>query len=247
MVTSWNWIKCLKMLIIPAIDLWEGKVVRLTKGDPSKVTCYSTDPLDTACRWKEEGAKLIHVVDLSAALERGDNLKYIQAIVRESGIDIEVGGGIHSLDKARMLIDAGVKRIIIGTRALEEDFISVLVKEFGEDKICIGVDAKDGSVSVSGWQKNANVSYLDFLGTLQARGIKWVIFTDISRDGTLSGIDTNNLKPLQKFEKLNMILSGGITSMEDITVIKKDFGFFKGVIIGKALYENRISFKEASL
>ena len=242
------------MLVIPAIDLWEGKVVRLLKGNPAESTVYSDNPLQIAKEWKAKGAELIHLVDLSAALGQEDNLKIISKIIKDVDVKIEVGGGIRDIGKAKQLISLGAQRIIVGTKSLEDKFLKDLIRAVGLERIAISVDTIDSKVAVKGWQEKTSFEALDFIKSLIEKGIKWIIYTDISRDGTLEGL---NLEPVKKFlafstpakgwlnlgrrgRGTNIIISGGVSSSEDITNIKKEIPFIWGVIVGKALYEGRI-------
>jgi len=232
------------MIIIPAVDLWEGKVVRLFKGDPSRSTVYSDDPVGTAKKWKEQGAKFLHIVDLSAALGKKDNLEVIERIIKESGAEIEVGGGIRDKEKAQKLISLGAKRIIIGTKGLDKDFLKDLLNSLGPDKVAVSVDAAGEEVAVKGWKEKSDIKALDFIKSLQDEGLKFLIYTDISRDGTLEGVDLSRVKELAKFKDLNITFGGGVSYPEDIIKIKKEAPFLWGLIIGKALYEGNISLKK---
>lgn len=233
------------MLIIPAIDLYQGNVVRLIKGDPAQSKVYSNNPLEMAKKWEDEGAKLLHVVDLSAALGQGDNFEIIKTFLRELKVKIEIGGGIRSLEKAKELVDLGAQRVIIGTKGLDEDFLNRLTKEIDSEKIAVGVDVIDSLMAVEGWKKKTDFSGLDFIAYLQLKMIKWIIYTDISRDGTLEGLDCKETKKLKLFEGMNIILAGGVASLDDLKLVEKNFPFIWGVIVGKALYEGRIKLSEA--
>ena len=231
--------------MIPAIDLYQGKVVRFLRGDPSHSKVYSQDPLAIACRWQDEGASILHVVDLSAALGEEDNLSIIAKIIKDTDVKIQVGGGIRDLAKAQDLISLGAERIVIGTKSLDDSFLGDLLSSLGPQKIAVGVDAVDSFVAIEGWQKKTKVKGSDFIAHLADKGIKWVIYTDISRDGTLGGPNMEALKQLGSFSQINFIASGGISSLNDLERIKQELPFIKGVIIGKALYENSFTLKEA--
>ncbi|MDD3296025.1 MAG: 1-(5-phosphoribosyl)-5-[(5-phosphoribosylamino)methylideneamino]imidazole-4-carboxamide isomerase [Candidatus Omnitrophica bacterium] len=228
------------MLVIPAIDLYQQKVVRLVRGRPQEPTVYSDDPVAVAEKWQAQGAKLLHVVDLSAAFGEGDNREIIKDICRKVNIDVQVGGGIRDVCVAEEILSLGAKRAIIGTKALDEDFLNELLKEFGKEKIAIGIDVLDSCLAVEGWKTKTDFNALDFVAYLELKGVRWIIYTDISRDGTLLGVNCENLATLDTFKKMNIILSGGIASIEDFKVIKQKCPFFWGVITGKALYEGRI-------
>ena len=233
------------MLIIPAIDLYDGKVVRLTRGDPARSTVYSDDPIAIANKWKSEGAQFIHLVDLSAAFGKGDNLAIIEKILREVDVKFEIGGGIRDKKKAKKLIELGAERIIIGTKGVDEEFLTGLIEAVGSDKLAVGVDVLNSRVAVAGWQEVSDWKALDFITHLKNKGIKWVIYTDISRDGMLSGPNLEEAKQFSRFSSLNFILSGGVSCLEDIKQISKELTFIKGIIVGKALYEGNFSLSEA--
>jgi len=233
------------MLIIPAIDLYQKKVVRLRKGDLAHSTVYSTDPVAMARQWESQGAELLHVVDLSSAFNEGDNISIISEIAKAVGITIEVGGGIRDIAKAEKLMSAGVSRVIIGTKALDEGFLDTLMAAIGPEHIALGVDALDGCLAVEGWKRQTNHRALDFIAFWQKRGIRWVIYTDISRDGTLEGLDFSQVESLASFKEMNIIASGGVGCLEDIKNLKQKAPFLYGVIAGKALYERKFTLKEA--
>lgn len=235
------------MLVIPAIDLWEGKVVRLLKGNPADSTVYSDNPLQVAKEWKEKGAKLLHIVDLSAALGQEDNLKIIAKILEEVDIKVEVGGGIRDIKKAKKLVSLGAERVIVGTKSLEDKFLKDLIRAVGLEKIVVSVDTIDSRVAIKGWQEKTSFEALDFMKSLIKKRIKWIIYTDISRDGTLEGL---NLEPIKEFSSFsaegggaNIIVSGGVSTLDDIKRIRQETPFIWGVIVGKALYEKRVDFE----
>lgn len=233
------------MLVIPAIDLYRGGVVRFLRGDPSSSKVYSNDPLEVARRWSQEGAKVLHLVDLSAALGQSDNLEIIAKIIKEVDCKIEVGGGIRDLAKAQDLISLGAERIVIGTKSLDDNFLKEVLVSLGREKVAVGVDAIDSYVAIEGWQKKTKVKSSEFIEGLQAKGVKWVIYTDISRDGTLEGPNITALHQLVSFSGINFIASGGVASLEDIKKLQKEVPFLKAVIVGKALYEGNIELTEA--
>jgi len=187
----------------------------------------------------------LHLVDLSAALGKKDNLEVIKTIIAEKIIKVEIGGGIRSIDKACELIDVGAERVIIGTKSLDDNFLKNIINSLGSDKVAIGVDVLDSTVAVQGWQRKTTLKGVDFIKYLQDKGIKWVIYTDIGRDGTLSGVDVGGLSDFSQFKGMNFIVSGGVASLEDVKRIKEEAPFVWGVIIGKALYENKVDLKEA--
>lgn len=233
------------MVIIPAIDLLSGNVVRLTRGDPTRSKIYSHDPLEMAKRFSAQGAQFLHIVDLSAAFGEADSIRHIKDIVAQVKIKVEVGGGIRTLERARELLALGVERIIIGTRALDGSFLKSLLAEFGPDKIVVGVDSKDSLVATHGWQKTSKLRDIDFIKTLQSEGVRWIIHTDISRDGMLSGPNITAFEQFCELPGMRFILSGGVTNIDDLRTIAQELPFVYGVIVGKALYEGTLDFSAA--
>ncbi|MBN2483763.1 MAG: 1-(5-phosphoribosyl)-5-[(5-phosphoribosylamino)methylideneamino] imidazole-4-carboxamide isomerase [Candidatus Omnitrophica bacterium] len=231
------------MLIIPAIDLYNGKVVRLYQGKKESCIVYSDDPLGMAEKLRDEGASLIHIVDLNASFGDGENEKVIHTIAN-AGIPLETGGGIRTFEKAERLIDLGVKRVIIGTQATDEAFLDSLLAGFKE-KVAVSVDVLDGIFRTKGWQEASTVSFLEFVRYLAGKGVNTVIYTDIAKDGTLAGPSIEEVKKLKTITGPEYILSGGIGSMEDLALVRKEAPFVYGVIIGKAFYEGKINIKKA--
>ena len=234
------------MLIIPAIDLKDGRVVRYTKGRLNKKV-YSSDPVSVALDWQEQGAKFLHLVDLDGAFSGTQkNLKVIKKIIKKINIPVEAGGGIRDLSAIKKVIDCGVKRVILGTRAIEDvDFLSRSIEKFGQ-KIALGLDASGQKLGLRGWRKTAKISLKDYLKSLENLNLKTIIYTDISRDGTLSGINLPEIKKVLRSSGIDFIISGGVSSLADIKKLASlDCLNLKGVIVGKALYEKRFSLKEA--
>jgi cyclase len=227
------------MLIIPAIDIIGGKCVRLSQGDYSKVKNYNCDPVEVAKKFKEQGIKLIHVIDLDGAKEgKLKNFKKIVEIAKKTGINIQNGGGIRTFDDAEKILNSGVKRIILGTSALENpELVKKLIFTFGSDRIVVSLDAKDGIVMINGWMKNCNLTLEKALKRLKSTGLKILIFTDIKQDGMLKGINQETIKKVLN-KGFKVIIAGGVTSMEDVKQLEK-LGAY-GCIIGKALYEGKI-------
>lgn len=235
------------MLIIPAIDLKDQKVVRYTKGRLNKKV-YSDDPVSTALEWQRQGARFLHLVDLDGAMTgRQKNIRVIRDIIKAIKIPVEVGGGIRGLEAARKTLDRGAKRVILGTRAIEDpDFLKKAITRFGRDKIILGLDTRGEKIGLQGWKKSSKISFPAFLGNLEQTGLKTVIYTDISRDGTLRGIDLRNVNKILKASPFRTIISGGVSSLADIKKLRRlKNPNLEGVIIGKALYENRFTLKEA--
>ena len=232
------------MNIIPAIDLIGGKAVRLVKGDYNKVTVYSDDPAAVAKSFEKAGAKYLHVVDLDGAKDGTTaNFETIKEIISKTSLSVEVGGGIRSLERVKKYIDVGVDRVIIGTAAVTDpDFLKEAVRLYGE-KIVVGVDIKDGFVAIKGWLEVSALSCNDFCKKLQTLGVKTVICTDISKDGMMSGTNRELYRELYDKFDLNIIASGGVSSMEDVAVLS-NMGLF-GAIVGKAIYTGAIDLSDA--
>lgn len=232
------------MIIIPAIDIIDGKVVRLVEGDYNQKTIYNDDPVKIAKEFKGCGAELIHIVDLDGAKSgNAKNKDVVKEIKKNVDIKIEFGGGIRSNEIAQELIALGVDRLIIGTKAVEDlNFVKSLIGKY-ENKIVIGIDARDGIVKTDGWLKGDEIKVIEFVEDLKKIGVLEIIYTDISKDGKLSGVNILETKNIKDVSKMNVIASGGVKDMLDIIKIK-DSGI-DGVIIGKALYEKRIDLREA--
>jgi len=235
------------MLIIPAIDIRNGRVVRLIQGDFEQETVYDDDPVGVARKWESEGAELIHIVDLDGAREgRPENLKLVEDIAREISIPVELGGGVRNLRTIESILDKGIERVILGTEAVESpEIIKKACREFGE-RIVVGIDAKDGLVVVRGWVSSTSRKAIDLAEEMEGAGVRTIIFTDIKRDGMLSGPNLESLREMLKAITIPLIASGGISSLEDINSIKS-LGDEKlqGVIVGKALYDGRVNLREA--
>lgn len=231
------------MKIIPAIDLMKGQVVRLYKGDPSQKTVYSDNPVAVAKKWQEEGADMLHLVDLDATLGLGSNHEVIKKILAETSIPVEVAGGLR--DESLILDTAKVSsRIVIGTLAFNDrEVLKKLFLSLGPEKIVISVDHKDGEIVIHGWQSRTGIGLLDAIKDFLGMGFTEFLLTNVSRDGTLQGPDLEFLEQACSLEKANVIASGGISNLNDVKDIKGKNAF--GVILGKALYENRITIGDA--
>lgn len=235
------------MLIFPAIDLYSGKAVRLYKGDYEKMTVYSDQPLSVARDFKDKGAKWVHLVDLEGAkLGTTPNIEVVRAIAEGTDLLCEIGGGIRSMDTVERYFEAGVDRVILGTAAVtDESFLRSAVEKFG-DKIAVGVDIKDGMVAIKGWIEKSQLEAFDFCERLQKIGVKTVICTDISKDGAMKGANHALYKALSEKFDMNIVASGGVSSMEDVRALA-DLNLY-GAIIGKAYYTGDIDlFKAISL
>lgn len=232
------------MNLYPAIDLHDGKCVRLYKGDYNAVTEYG-DPVSMAKKWEACGAKLIHLVDLDGALVGNEkNLDVVKKIISAINIDVELGGGIRSLEQIDKILSLGVKRVILGSIALKKpEVVKEAINKYGSERIVVGVDTKGFMVATDGWTKESDMDALTFCKMLEGIGVKYVIFTDIAKDGTLSGVNIEQTKKLVDNTNLNIIASGGVSSISDLTDVL-NIGC-EGVIIGKAIYNGNIDLKEA--
>ena len=232
------------MLIFPAIDLRDGQVVRLVEGDYDRMTVYGNDPLSVAKAYREAGAEYLHVVDLDAAKDGAQkNLAVIEKLAAESGLRLEVGGGVRDEASAKRYLDAGVSRVILGSAAIENPaFMEALAKRY-PGQVAAGVDAKNGFVAIHGWKTITDMIAYDFVESLPRCGIDTVIYTDISRDGKLQGPNVSAYEWLSKIKNLNIVASGGVSSPEDITALSR-LNLY-AAIIGKALYDGRITLEAA--
>lgn len=232
------------MLIFPAIDIIDGKVVRLSEGDYDRTKIYSVPPLDAANNFFDSGATHLHVVDLDGAKSgKADNAKTIEEIVSKCNMFVEVGGGIRSFDQIQKYLDCGVKRIILGTIAARDfEFVIKAIDKFG-DAIAVGVDAKDNRVAVNGWRDVTQIDSLQFCKSLKEIGVSNVIYTDISRDGMMKGTNLEIYNVLCQTYYPKITASGGITRESEIEKLRK-IGIY-GAILGKSLYENKIDLKKA--
>ena len=232
------------MLIYPAIDLFQGKAVRLFKGDYEQMTVYSEHPEEIAEDFKSQGATHIHLVDLEGAKSgTTPNLNTVIKIKEQTGLFCEIGGGIRSLDVIDKYISAGMDRVIIGTAAITNpDFLKEAVKTYG-DKIAVGIDIKDGYVAIHGWTVKSDMEAFDFCAQMQSLGVKTLICTDISKDGAMQGTNHQLYKDLSQRFDMQIIASGGVSSIDD--VVKLSEKNLYGAIIGKAYYTGAISIKDA--
>ncbi len=232
------------MIIFPAIDLIQGKAVRLYKGDYNQMTVYSDTPVEVALDFRKQGATHIHLVDLEGAKTGATpNLKTVADIISQTGLFAEIGGGIRNLETVETYASIGASRIILGTAAVrDEAFLAKAVERFGK-KIAVGVDVRDGFVAISGWLENTSLDCFDFCQKLESMGVETVICTDISKDGAMKGTNLALYKQLSERFKLNVIASGGVSSMEDVKQLRSMDLY--GAIIGKAYYTGAISLADA--
>ena len=235
------------MLILPAIDLRGGNCVRLVKGDFKQETIYSEHPEEIALRWEGEGAEFLHVVDLDGALAgEPQNMDAIKRILQAVKIPVEVGGGIRSMESIDRLLSIGVSRVILGSVAVhKEELVQEACSAYG-NRIVVGIDAKKGIVATDGWEKSGGISVVELAKKLGAFGLETIIYTDISRDGTLSGVNVTETAHLARASGIKVIASGGVKSISDIEELKKrECDGIIGVIVGKSIYEGTLSLTEA--
>ncbi|MEZ4606414.1 MAG: 1-(5-phosphoribosyl)-5-[(5-phosphoribosylamino)methylideneamino]imidazole-4-carboxamide isomerase [Deinococcales bacterium] len=232
--------------IIPCVDIQGAKAVRLFEGDPERETVYFERPLAAAEHWVSLGASELHIVDLDAALAKGDNRALIAEMARRlgNGVLLEVGGGIRSLEVARGWLEH-LHRIVLGTAAITNpSMLDTLLADYDSDRIAVSIDAKDGYVAVKGWQEMSNVKATDLAKRCLKQGLKQMIYTDISRDGTLKGVDPEPVKAMRKAFPHSLIAGGGVATDRDIELYEK-LGL-EGAIVGRALYEGTITYPRAS-
>lgn len=236
------------MLVLPAIDLRNGKCVRLVEGKVENETVYSNDPAEMAEKWEGLGAKFLHLVDLDGAFAgKPQNLEAVKAILKVLTIPAELGGGIRDMDTISAYLDLGINRVILGTAAVSNPkLIEEACRKFGGEHIVLGVDARDGMVAVEGWDATATVNAVDLAKQMKDLGVQRIIYTDIKRDGTLKGPNLDATKEIAVKTGLKVIASGGVACLDDIKAVKKlePFGV-DSVISGKALYDGRLDLREA--
>jgi len=236
------------MLVVPAIDLRGGKVVRLTQGEPSKETVYSDDPCEVLQKWQDEGAKWVHVVDLDGALKgKRENSEALERLVKMAEIPVQFGGGLRTLEAVDDVLKMGVRRVVIGTKAFDPNFLRTAVRQHHE-QIAVGVDIRQGEIQTHGWSQSeeARIPVDEYVTQLQAAGVRTIIVTDIDRDGVLQGPNIGLVEHTLSQTKMNVFASGGISSLDDLKKlfqIQQDH--FSGVVVGKALYEERFQLHEA--
>ena len=230
--------------MFPAIDLYDGKAVRLYKGDYQNMTVYSDSPLSVAKDFEVAGATHIHMVDLEGAKDgTTPNLETVRAVARETSLFVEIGGGIRDMATVEKYLSVGVSRVILGTAALnDEKFLKAALEAYGE-KIAVGADVRDGYIAVKGWLETSACTLDEFLSRMQTLGVCTVICTDISRDGAMRGTNLELYAELSKKYRMDLVASGGVSSMEDVIALRR-LGIY-GAIIGKAYYTGAINLKEA--
>jgi phosphoribosylformimino-5-aminoimidazole carboxamide ribotide isomerase len=235
------------MLIIPAIDIKDGRCVRLFQGEMDKETIYFEDPVVAARHWLAEGARFIHIVDLNGAVEGHPvHTKAVAAICRQPGLSVELGGGLRSIEAVESALNLGVSRVVIGTAAYDNaEFLRALCKRF-PGKVVVGIDARDGKVAVKGWKETTAMEAVELAKRCDADGATRIIYTDIDRDGTREGVNLEETLKIAIAVKIPVIASGGIATLEDIKkLLPLEKDGVEGVIVGKALYSGTVTLKEA--
>jgi phosphoribosylformimino-5-aminoimidazole carboxamide ribotide isomerase len=232
------------VIVIPAVDILGGKCVRLLRGDPNKSKIYYDDPLEAAQILEKQGARLIHVINLDAALGSGDNLSAIKRILDNVNVKVEIGGGIRTLEKAGELLNLGAYRVIFGTAALKNPLmVKDAVAKYGSEAIAVAIDEKDGKVAVHGWQNKSEIGYVELAKFFEDMGIGAIIYTPISVDGTLKGPEVQKTVDLIRTVSVPVIASGGVAELDDLVALSKTGA--AGVIVGTAIYEKKFTVKEA--
>ena len=230
------------MKIFPAIDIKDKKCVRLVKGDFGNKTEYETSPIDQANKYKEHGFKNLHIVDLDGALTgKTINLDIIQEIISKHDLKIEIGGGIRTLDSIKKYVEIGAEKVILGSAAIKDkEFLKEACTKF-KDKVALGLDTKNGNLSIFGWQENSNIKTIDFLKEVNNFGLSRLIYTDINRDGTKASPNFDETVKIAMMSKCPVIISGGVSSIEDIKKAKRlNNKNIEGIIVGKAIYDGDI-------
>ncbi len=232
------------LLILPAIDIKDGRCVRLVQGAPGTEKIYSDDPVQMAILWRGENSKTLHVVDLDGAFDgKMKNLETLQRMMKAVDIPIQIGGGIRTYEQVKQLFDIGLYRVVLGTAAIDDpELVARCVKDFGARKIVVGIDAKNGVVMTKGWQENTGIEAVSLALNMKALGVCRIVYTDITRDGMLSGPNFEAIAEMAKKSGLKVTASGGVSDYQDLIKLQEleKFGV-DSVIVGKALYENRFS------
>ena len=234
------------MQVIPAVDLMNGKVVRLSRGDPETAKVYSQfgGPVETAQEWKRQGAEKLHIIDLDAAFQTGNNLAVISEIARSVGLPIQVGGGIRTIETAEKLLTAGISQVILGALAFSDPLaIGRIHEKFGLNRVLVALDNKDGTVMVEGWKTATQFGIEEALDKFAKLNVKTFLITSITKDGTLSGPDLETLAQASRHQDVEVLAAGGIGSLTDLIALKR-VGV-AGAVVGKALYEGRFTLKQA--
>jgi phosphoribosylformimino-5-aminoimidazole carboxamide ribotide isomerase len=234
------------MQVIPAIDLMKGQIVRLSRGDPktAKVYDHFGNPVETAEKWREEGAKKLHIIDLDAAFGTGDNLSVVAKIAKNVNLPIQVGGGIRTIEAVEKLLKMGISQVILGALAFSDpEAVTQIQEKFGSKPIIVALDNKDGKIMVEGWKTPTTFRIKEALEKFAKLKVNKFLITSITKDGTLSGPDLDTLSKACQYPNVDIIAAGGISSLNDLAALK--WVGVEGAVIGKALYEGRFTLKEA--
>jgi len=232
------------MILLPAIDIKDNKCVRLTQGKFEKVNIYSGEPSDMAKKWEDMGAQYLHIVDLDGAKDEGfQNMKSIERIAKSTNIPMQIGGGIRDESKVKELLELGFQRVIVGTMAIENKELTTKLARIYKEHLAVSIDALNGKVATRGWQSIEDTDSIEVFKYLDSININTVVYTDISKDGMLEGPNFDIYERLSMVNDINIIASGGVTTVDDIKELNK-LNIY-GAIIGKALYDNRLDFKDA--
>jgi phosphoribosylformimino-5-aminoimidazole carboxamide ribotide isomerase len=232
------------MLIIPAVDIMGGKCVRLVQGDPTKLKVYFNNPLEAAKLLEDQGAELIHLIDLDAALGSGQNMGAIEKILKNLRVKVQIGGGIRTIEKAEILLKLGASRVIFGTAAVQNPtLIEEAVRRYGSTRIAVAIDEKKDKVTFHGWKDQSEINYLDLARSFETMEVGAIIFTSTSVDGTLKGPQVEKIVRLVETVKMPVIASGGIASLNDLVELTGTG--VDGVVVGTALYEGKFTLKQA--
>jgi phosphoribosylformimino-5-aminoimidazole carboxamide ribotide isomerase len=232
------------MIVIPAVDILDVKCVRLIRGDPKKSIVYYENPVEAAQLLEDQGAELIHLIDLDAALGSGQNMETIKNLLKNISVKVQVGGGIRTLEKANALLNLGTYRVIFGTAAVKNpSLVQEAVRQHGSESVAVAIDEKDGKVAVHGWKNKSTIEYLEFAHSFEKIGVGALIFTPISVDGTLKGPRIEKTLKLVETVMVPVIASGGVASLNDLIALAGTG--VEGVVVGTALYEKNFTLKEA--
>lgn len=235
------------MIFFPAIDIYQGKCVRLEKGDFEKKTIFNEDPVDQAKFFEDMGCNWIHVVDLDGAKNgSSSNFNIVEEISLKTNLKIQFGGGVRSIAKIKSLLDVGIERVVIGTKAINDiSFLDLVCRDF-PNKIVIGIDARKGKVSIEGWTKDSGINANELAINAEKKGVCAIIFTDIDKDGLMSGPNISSTLEIAKAVNIPVIVSGGVSAIEDVIEVKENEGSgIGGVICGRAVYDKKVDIKEA--
>ncbi|MBC7814723.1 MAG: 1-(5-phosphoribosyl)-5-[(5-phosphoribosylamino)methylideneamino]imidazole-4-carboxamide isomerase [Burkholderiales bacterium] len=233
------------MIIYPAIDLRGGKVVRLKEGDPNRQTVFSDDPVATARQWIEQGTEWIHMVSLDGTFSEANTNGQILEQVAQLGIRIQFGGGLRTIGDIEQAIERGAARVVIGTAAIQQpEIVTQALERWGAEAVCVALDARDGKIAMKGWQENSGLDPVEVGQQMATRGVIHALYTDISRDGLLQGVNIDSTTALANATGLNVIASGGVSTIEEIRQMAQS-GIIAGAVIGMALYEGRITLRDA--